>query len=165
MAASKGNQYWQFREKHGRGFKYTPETFWEEAVKYFEWISTQDWIKKEAIKGGDKAGSTMNVPIQKPMCIGSFCLFLDIDDNTFYRYEKEEGYEDFWEIARTARRIIESNQFEGATVGIFNANIIARKLGLGDKKIVEGGDTPIQIRTITKEEAHIITKELKDIYG
>ena len=31
---------------------------------------------------------------------------------------------------------IENQQFEGATVGVFNANIIARKLGLVDKKDV-----------------------------
>lgn len=31
---------------------------------------------------------------------------------------------------------IEGQQFEGATVGVFNANIIARKLGLVDKKDV-----------------------------
>jgi hypothetical protein len=32
------------------------------------------------------------------------------------------------------REIIENNQFEGATVGTFNANIIARKLGLSEKQ-------------------------------
>lgn len=133
MAAPKGNNYWEFRNKHGRDFKYTPEDLWDEAVNYFNWISAKAWNKKEAIKSGDLAGSTMDVPIQTPMSIQSFCLFADIDDNTFLRYEKEKGYEDFWEVTTRIKNIIESNQFEGATVGVYNPNIIARKLGLTEK--------------------------------
>lgn len=133
MAAPKGNNYWQFRNKHGRDFKYDPESFWNEAVKYFEWMQKNTWKKKEAIKSGERAGTTMDVPIQTPMGIESFCLFADIDDNTFYRYEKEKGYEVFWDVTKRIRRIIESHQFEGATVGVYNPNIIARKLGLTEK--------------------------------
>ena len=134
MAAPKGNTYWQFRNKHGRDFKYTPDALWEEAVKYFEWISENVWNKKEAIKSGEMAGTLIDIPTQTPMSIESFCLFADIDDNTFFRYEKEKGYEDFWDITTRIRKIIESNQFEGATVGAYNPNIIARKLGLSDKQ-------------------------------
>lgn len=141
MAAPKGNNYWEFRNKHGRDYKYTPEDLWDEAVKYFEWISEKVWNKKEAIKSGDLAGKTMDIPTSTPMSIGSFCLFADIDENTFSRYEKAEGYEDFWAITTRVKVIIESNQFEGATVGAYNPNIIARKLGLVDKKdMTTGGD-------------------------
>lgn len=133
MAAPKNNNYWQFRNKHGRDFKYTPEALWDEAVKYFEWMSQRVWNKKEAIKSGDLAGTIMDVPTQTPMSIESFCLFADIDDNTFLRYEKAEGYQDFWDVTTRIRKVIESQQLEGATVGAYNANIIARKLGLADK--------------------------------
>jgi hypothetical protein len=122
MAAPKGNNYWEFRNKHGRDFKYTPEAFWDEAVNYFEWMSGKVWNKK-----------VIDIPTSTPMSIQSFCLFADIDENTFSRYEKEKGYEDFWAITTRIRGIIESNQFEGATVGAYNPNIIARKLGLADK--------------------------------
>lgn len=136
MAAPKGNTYWEFRNKHGRDFKYTPDALWDEAIKYFEWISGKVWNKKEAIKSGEMAGTLIDIPTQTPMSIESFCLFADIDDNTFFRYEKEKGYEDFWDITTRIRKIIESNQFEGATVGAYNPNIIARKLGLSDKQEV-----------------------------
>jgi len=148
MAAPKNNNYWQFRNKHGRNFKYTPDNLWKEAVKYFEWISQKVWNKKEAIKSGDKAGTTMDVPTQTPMSIQSFCLFADIDENTFSRYEKEEGYQDFWEITTRIKAIIESNQFEGATVGAYNPNIIARKLGLTDKKDITSNGDKIQSNDI-----------------
>jgi hypothetical protein len=137
MPAPKGNNYWEFRNKHGRDFKYTPELFWDEAVKYFNWMQKRVWNKKDPIKSGDLAGTTMDVPTPSPMSITSFCIFADIDDNTFQRYEKEVGYEDFWAITKQIKGIIESQQFEGATVGVYNPNIIARSLGLVDKKEVD----------------------------
>jgi len=133
MSAPKGNNYWQFRNKHGRDFKYTPELFWDEAVKYFEFMQTSVWNKKDPIKSGDMAGTLIDIPTQTPMSITSFCVFADIDENTFQRYEKEEGYQDFWAITKRIKAIIESQQFEGATVGAFNPNIIAQKLGLATK--------------------------------
>lgn len=133
MGAHKGNNYWEFRNKHGRDHKYNPESFWEEAVKYFEWIKDKTWVRNEAIKSGDMVGNIVSVPTSTPMSIASFCLFADIDENTFQRYEKGEGYEDFWAVTKRVKSIIESQQFEGATVGAFNANIIARKLGLAEK--------------------------------
>ena len=46
MAAHKGNNYWEFRNKHGRGFAYTPELFWAEAVKYFEYMKGKvEWFR------------------------------------------------------------------------------------------------------------------------
>lgn len=143
MAAPLGNNYWEFRNKHGRDFKYNPESFWEEAVKYFEWIQDKVWNKKEAIKSGDMAGTLIDIPTSTPMSITSFCLFADIDENTFQRYEKEQGYEAFWAITKRIKGIIESQQFEGATVGAYNPNIIARKLGLVDKSDVTSGGESI----------------------
>lgn len=134
MSAPKGNNYWQFRNKHGRDHAYTPEGFWEEAVNYFEWMSEKVWNKKDPIKSGDMAGTLMDIPTQTPMSIASFCLYADIDENTFQRYEKETGYNDFWAVTKTIKLIIESQQFEGATVGAFNPNIIAKKLGLVEKQ-------------------------------
>lgn len=137
MGAPLGNNYWEFRNKHGRDFKYEPETLWEEAVKYFDWISEKVWNKKEAIKSGDMAGSTMDVPTSTPMSIKGFCLFADIDHVTFANYESNvDPYKDFFTITTRIRNVIESQQFEGATVGAYNPNIIARTLGLADKSEV-----------------------------
>ena len=149
MSAPKGNKYWEFRNKHGRDFKYTPELFWEEAIKYFEWMSERVWNKKDPIKSGDMAGTLLDIPTQIPMSITSFCVFADIDENTFQRYEKEIGYEDFWAVTKQIKAIIESQQFEGATVGAFNANIIAQKLGLTNKTDITSGGEKIQTAPTT----------------
>ena len=153
MAAPKGNNYWEFRNKHGRDFIFTPELLWDEAVKYFDWMQTRVWNKKDPIKSGDSAGMLIDVPTQTPMSLESFCLFADISTQTFRNYESnKEEYKDFFEVATRIRSIIESQQFEGATVGAFNPSIIAQKLGLANKHILEGGDNPIKTQVITGME-------------
>jgi hypothetical protein len=133
MPAPKGNNYWEFRNKHGRNHAYTPDDLWDEAVNYFEWMKDKVWNKKDPIKSGMAAGELIDIPTSTPMSIGSFCLFADIDESTFDNYLKAPGYEDFFRVTKQIKLIIESQQFEGATVGAFNPNIIARKLGLSDK--------------------------------
>lgn len=134
MPAPKGNKYWQFRNKHGRGFAYTPESLWDEAVDYFKWMEKRVWNKKEAIKSGDQAGRLIDIPTSTPMSIESFCLFADLDRTTLLNYESnEDPYKDYFTVTTRIKEIIYSQQFEGATVGAYNPNIIARKLGLTDK--------------------------------
>jgi DNA-packaging protein gp3 len=150
-----GNEYWKFRNKHGRDFKYTSEKLWEEAVKYFEWISEKVWNKKEAIKSGDLAGTLIDIPTQTPMSLEGFCLFADIDFKTFQNYERQET-SDYVQVTTRIRKIIESHQFEGATVGAFNPNIIARKLGLTDRTdITSDGE---KINTNIPSVADIVAK-------
>lgn len=161
MAAAKGNNYWEFRNKHGANFAYNPDSLWDEAVKYFEWISKRVWSKKDAVRSGENAGMLIDIPTQTPMSIESFCLFADISFQTFRNYESNEGnYKVFFEVTARIRKIIESNQFEGATVGVYNPNIIARKLGLVDRTDLTTKDNeintnaPIKIE-IVKNEADV----------
>lgn len=160
MGAPKGNNYWQFRNKHGRGFTYTPDSLWEEAVKYFEWISEKVWNKKEAIKSGEMSGTLIDIPTQTPMSIESFCLFLDIDRNTFLNYESnKDPYKDFFQVSTYIRGVIESNQFEGATVGAYNPNIIARKLGLSDRNDITTNGKDLPGNTIDTSKLSLSTLE------
>ena len=149
MSAPFGNEYWKFRNKHGRDFKYTPDLFWEESVKYFEWMQNRVWNKKDPIKSGDLAGTLLDIPTQIPMSIASFCIYADIDENTFQRYEKEAGYQDFWAVTKQIKQIIESQQFEGAVVGAFNPSIIASKLGLSNKTDITSGGEKIKSNAVT----------------
>ena len=163
MAAPEGNNYWNFRDKHGRSFKYTPESLWEEAVKYFDWMSERVWNKKESIKSGDMAGKTMDVPTSTPFSCDSFCLFADISGETFRNYQSnKEEYKDFFEVATRIRKIIDSQQFEGATVGVYNPNIIARTLGLADKTDIttkgKGINEKKDYSNLSDEELILMTK-------
>lgn len=134
MGAPLGNNYWQFRNKHGRDYKYQPEELWEEFKQYVEWVNDTPWYKNEAIKSGDMAGTIIPIPTRKPLTIEGFCLFADIVHKTFMDYEKRK---DFVTVVTRIRGAIENDQLEGASVGAYNPNIIARKLGLQDKQQTE----------------------------
>ncbi len=50
---------------------------------------------------------------------------------------QKEEYKDFFGVYTRISQIIRTQKFEGAAVGLFNANIIARDLGLADKQSSE----------------------------
>lgn len=130
MPAPKGHPLWGNPLKPK---KYaTPEELWDAAVEYFDYCDENPWYKSEAIKGGDLAGSLVEVPTQRPYTFQGLCNFLNITYQTFSNYEKAKGYETYFEICTHIRAIIEQNQLEGATVGAYNHAIIARLLGLAE---------------------------------
>lgn len=138
MSAPKGNKYWQFVENPGRPKEYQPEELWIKAQEYFEWCEETPWYKNEAIKGGDNAGMIIKIPTAKPFTLKGLCLFAGIDFKTFENYSKNQ---DFVHITTRIREICYTQKFEGATVGAFNANIIARDLGLSENLNQTGGIT------------------------
>lgn len=134
MAAPKGNQFWKQRSKHGRDKLFaTPELLWEAACEYFAWCDNHPKYEQELIKSGDLAGKIVKVPIDRPYSITGFQFYIRVSES-FWRNFKSAGHEDFSAVINDIEKVIETQQFEGATVGIFNANIIARKLNLTDKQ-------------------------------
>lgn len=137
MAAPRRNQFWKNRSKHGRDKLFTtPDLLWTAATEYFEWCDKNPWIKNEAIKSGDYAGQIVKVPTSRPYTLTGLCLYLDVNADYFRQFKEnlKENEQDFsWVITRI-EEIIYTQKFEGAAIGAFNANIIARDLGLTDKK-------------------------------
>ncbi|MCK9281333.1 MAG: DNA-packaging protein [Melioribacteraceae bacterium] len=130
MTFQKGNNLWEFRNKHGRDFKFTPEKLWEEAILYFEWIKENPLVEDSV---NFYQGKATHEPIYKmhAMTIIGFCLFADLDTVTFYEYRKNP---DFMNITRRIEECIRNQKFTGAAAELLNSNIIARDLGLVDKK-------------------------------
>lgn len=138
MPAPKGNDYYKLSD-WGKPHSYEPIAFWDKFRDYVVKISACPWNKSEAIKGGDSAGMIVVVPTERPYTIQGFCVFAEISSQTFYNYEKDEAY---LEIVSRIRDVIYTQKFEGAAVGAFNANIIARDLGLTDKKELDHKGIP-----------------------
>ena len=150
MPAPKKNQFWKLRDESGRKKLFeTPELFFEKAIEYFKWADENPIIKTDAVRGGQNAGDILEIPIQRPYSIEALCIYLGITYQTFKNYEKNENYKDFFEVFAYVKQIIENNQFDGATVGTYNANIIARKLGLADKSEVTS-DQNINLNGVKK---------------
>lgn len=134
MGAPKGNQFWKARSKHGRDKIFqTPDILWEACTEYFEWVEENPLWE-------NKPFNFQGVPVENPiakmraMTITSLCRFLDVDFVTWKDYHANK---DFTHVTTRVEDIIRDQKFAGAAADLLNANIIARDLGLTDKKEIK----------------------------
>ena len=134
MAAPKGNRFWEVRTKHGRDKLFaSSELLWDACCEYFNWVEDNPlWENKVT----QFQGSPVDLPCAKmrAMTLSGLCLFLDMDRSTWTAWKKDE---DFSAIVTRVEDVIYSQKFAGAAADLLNANIIARDLGLTDKKDIE----------------------------
>ena len=97
----------------------------------------------------------------RAMTIGGLCIYLGIAQKTWFEYVKKP---EMRKITSNVTEIIRKQKFEGAAADMLNANIIARDLGLVDKKAVEVDEkvprTPEELE-IMKNLSRALVKGLK----
>ena len=134
MGAPKGNQFWLQRSTHGRKPIFeTAEALETACYEYFQWIEDNPLKAAELVKFQGKAKVKM-VPKMRAMTESGLCIFLDIPTSTWHNYKTRD---DFVEVTTRISEIIFNQKFSGAAADMLNANIIARDLGLTDKKEVK----------------------------
>ncbi len=152
MSAPEGNQFWKLRSKHGRDKLFqTPELLWEAACEYFEWCNTHPWERVD-FKGKD--AEEVRIPTERPLTLNGLCLYLGCSLDYFrsFKSQNRKNADGFITVIREIEQTIYTQKFEGAAVGAFNANIIARDLGLKEHSefsIPEGQTFKIGDKTIT----------------
>lgn len=134
MPAPQGNQFWKLRSKHGRDaiFK-TPEILWDAACEYFEWAESNQLFEVD-FRGKD--ATEVELPKMRAFTIHGLCRHLHVNTKYFNDF-KQTCSEDFSEVLTRIMDIIYEQKFTGAAAGFLNQNIIARDLGLADKKDVD----------------------------
>jgi hypothetical protein len=137
MAAPEGNQFWKIRSKHGRDRLFaTPQLLWEAACEYFEWIEENPLIQID-FKGKD--ADRVEIPHTMPFTIQGLCIYMNCNTLYFRDFEvsiqgkEDQLSKDFSQIIHDIKQIIYNQKFSGASCGFYNANIIARDLGLVEK--------------------------------
>lgn len=130
MPAPKGNSFWKARTKHGRDkIMASPEALWDACCEYFVWNeNTPLWEEKLFLYQGVVVRDCVSK--MRAMTIEGLCRFIDIDPSTWRTWRNDE---DFSAITTRVDGIIRDQKFTGAAADLFNANIIARDLGLRDK--------------------------------
>jgi hypothetical protein len=137
MAAPKGNQYHKGGTE-GRPLIFNSPNEYRNAIqRYFDWCDENPIQKNEALKSGVDAGRIIKIPTQRPYLIEGLCDFLDISLQTFYNYEKNQEYKDFFEVAAWARNKVFTQNLSFGYVGGFDAGLVARKLGIADRQEME----------------------------
>ncbi|VAW38950.1 Phage terminase, small subunit [hydrothermal vent metagenome] len=147
MAAPKGNRFWEARSKHGRDKIFSDkDVLWKASLEYFEWVEDNPLREDKPFNyQGLVVPNTVNK--MRAMTLDGLWLFLDIGHTTWYRYKDDN---DFEETITKIENVIKSQKFAGAAADLLNANIIARDLGLADKKELQGKDGQPLIPTAIK---------------
>jgi hypothetical protein len=116
----------------------TPEKLWELFELYVKHESNSPMFKVEYV---GKDGNQVNTPLQVPITFEGFECYLEeegiINDLGDYSKNKDERYTGYAPIITRIRRNCFVQNFKGASVGLFNANLVAKKLGLVEKQEIE----------------------------
>lgn len=163
MAAPKNNQFWKLRSKHGRDKLFsTPELLLEAAHEYFQWCDENPWISEKTGYNSNGAYSEEK-PTARPYSLGGFALYVGASESWLKEFRKTAD-KDFLAVISEIDTVIRTQQVEGATVGAFNANIVARINGIVEK--VENHNTNLNYNSeeMTREQVQEIAKKLEDEY-
>lgn len=131
MAAPKSNQFWKARTKHGRDKLFASSKLLLEAChEYFQWVEDNPlWEHKVAQFQG--APVAMELPKMRAMTIGGLCIFLGVSRDSWTKWKTDE---DFLLVVGEVEEVIRDQKLTGAAADLLNANIIAREIGLVDKR-------------------------------
>lgn len=117
----------------------TPEDLYKKFLEYKKYAKEN---KIEIAIPNHKTGSSTIIEQEPPLTWSGFESYLfekDIcKDAHHYRENTDGRYEEFRGIIRAIGEIMYTDKFNGAAVNKYNANIIARDLGLADKKEIKG---------------------------
>jgi hypothetical protein len=107
----------------------SPEQMWERAVEYFKWVeaSNLEETKLFSFQGEVVDGKA---PLMRAMTQAGLCAFLNIGQSTYKDYKQKPN---FSAVTEAIDDVMTEQKFTGAACGLFNANIIARDLGLQDR--------------------------------
>jgi hypothetical protein len=137
-----GNRWWEARSTHGVSPKFeTAEALQDACFQYFAWNEANPLYKDQLVTF---QGMATHEPVaqMRAMTIGGLCMFIDVSQQRWMEWRKERS--DLLSVMTWAESVIYRQKFEGASADLLNANIIARDLGLADKKdlTTNGKDLP-----------------------
>lgn len=126
----------------------TPENLWELFKAYVQFEIDNPMYKVEYV---GREGKVVKTPLETPITFEGFECYLQdqdvISDLAHYSNNKDDRYSEYVTIITRIRQNCFVHNFKGAAIGIFSPNLIARKLGLVEKKEVNS-NTNIQVLSI-----------------
>lgn len=155
MPAPKKNQFWLLRAKHGRDrIIEDPQALSDSADEYFNFC-IENPLEVEDYRGNPPK----LVKIKKPRVFQKEALAVFCGVSCWRTInDLKDTSKDFLQVITRIENIIKTQKFEYAAIGEFNANIIARDLGLKDSSdVTTGGEKlpsqPTQMQIIIKRKS------------
>lgn len=130
---SKREELWNV-VKIGRPAAFSsPQEMWDRAVEYFNWCKANVITEQKAFSFQGEI-TIAEVEHARAMTQAGLCAHLNIGVSTWHDYKSKPDYS---EVIKAIELIMYEQKFTGAASGQFNANIIARDLGLQDATKVD----------------------------
>lgn len=108
----------------------TPEELWAKFEEYCAATDAAPWQEEKLFS--TKTGVVRaNANKKQPYTMASFLEFAGCSDRAWRDWRKLR--EDLQPVIERIERIVTDQKYKGAAMGFFNANIIARDLGLADR--------------------------------
>lgn len=146
-----------------------PEELLGHFQNYVTEVDENPFLKKEVMKGGPAAGKIIEVPTIRPYTWAGFDSYLFINGILAkledYKANKENRYTAFADVLAWIGKAMYAQKFDGASVGAFNANIIARDLGLAEKTVNDSTvkqETLIDYTELSDEALEEISKKVSE---
>lgn len=112
----------------------SPEEMLERAIEYFKWCEDNP-LGEHKIFAQQGAIVDGEVKHRRPYTQAGLCVYLGISEDTWRNYRDRKPA--YFEVTKLITDAMYDQKFAGASAGIFNANIIARDLGLKDKSEID----------------------------
>ena len=117
MPAPKGNKF--AIGNSGRSKKWsTPEELQADINAYFDWCDSNPLVQYHNSQIDKETGKPLEFEISRPYTIEGLCSFLECDRLTLINYQKEEGYEEFFNTIKAAKNKIQQNKVERGLTGL-----------------------------------------------
>lgn len=127
----------------GRPPKYSSaEMLWQKFVDYTELMErTPIRMSMRSRSNGDKEVISNDSELRPhSWTLGGFCLYASITNWTTFKETKKYQTADFLRVIRAIEQSIVEHQISGASVGLYNPNLVARLNGLSESHEVTGKD-------------------------
>lgn len=132
-------------QKRGRPRKFKPAELLEQFEKYLLDRMSNPIIEKEeesGYTGNNGSAKTKEKSHPQLLSVADFCVFLGCSRNWW-----NELPDEFLGVKSHISTYIDNFQLKGASIGVFNANIVSRLLGLKDKTEFTGGGIILRVET------------------
>lgn len=157
----------------GRPLKYKPAELLEKFKEYIQWLqdnrveaeSTFIGMRGREKDTEDKSTTVRKQKLYRPATIAGFLVHLGASERWWKELDEGRNGKEFSKVKSYIKEYCENNQIDGASIGIFNGNIISRLLGLADKNEVTGKDGKdlIPPNEMTREEILAEIERIRNI--
>lgn len=143
-----GNRFWEARSSAGPNPKFDgPEKLWNACLEYFQWVEENPLNEAKAF-AYEGVVTFKALPKMRAMTINGLCLFLDIAESSWRSWRNDRP--DLSSVITRVESVIYEQKFTGAAADLLNPNIIARDLGLADKRqLGNDPDNPLPAQQVT----------------